>query len=263
MPRRRLDSELVRRGLVSSRSEAREAVRAGLVTVGGAPAMKPTTLVALDAPLHVVVGARPFASRGGHKLRAALDRFEIDVAGCDCLDAGASSGGFTDVLLRAGAARVAAVDVGYGQLAWELRTDPRVMLLERTNVRTLSTEILGFAPELVVADLSFMSLLTAIPPLARLSSSRARFVVLVKPQFEAEADRAPGGVVRDPDVWLDVLDRIVGGFVREEMEVGGVMASPLLGPAGNVEFLVTATREAAGNEVDLRAAIAEAEAVRS
>ena len=162
MSRRRLDAELVRRGLASSRARAQEAVSAGLVTVAGVTATKPATLVAEDAPVRLDAPTRPFASRGGGKLDAALERFGVDPAGRDCLDAGASTGGFTDCLLRHGAARVIAVDVGYGQLAWELRSDPRVTVMDRTNVRDLTKEALAFDPDLVVADLSFISLGTAL-----------------------------------------------------------------------------------------------------
>jgi 23S rRNA (cytidine1920-2'-O)/16S rRNA (cytidine1409-2'-O)-methyltransferase len=257
--RRRLDEELVRRGLAASRSEAQEVVRAGLVTVGGAPAVNPASLVALDRSLRVVDGLRPFASRGGVKLHAALERFAVDPAGLMCLDAGASTGGFTDCLLRAGAAHVTAVDVGYGQLAWELRSDPRVTVLERTNVRTLTPQVLDHAPDLITADLSFISLLSVLPTIVRVATERARFVVLVKPQFEAPPGGAPGGVVRDPAVWRRVLEQIAAGFARAGGTPLGVMASPLLGPAGNAEFFLHARRGARGSPVDILAAIVEAE----
>ena len=202
MPRRRLDVELVRRGLASSRAEAQAAVEAGLVTVAGSPATKAASLVAADVPVQVLGPARRFVSRGGEKLRAALDRFGVDPRGRDCLDAGASTGGFTDCLLQAGAGRVVAVDVGYGQLAWEVRNDPRVTVMERTNVRTLEPADLPFAPELVVADLSFISLRAVLPALVRAAAPDAEFVVLVKPQFEAGPGRrgergrraGPGGL---------------------------------------------------------------------
>ena len=166
MARRRLDAELVRRGLVATRSQAQSAVRDGLVLVSGRPASKPSTLVDAAEPLELVGEPRGFASRAGEKLEAALERFAIDVHGRDGLDAGASTGGFTDCLLRRGAAHVVAVDVGYGQLAWSLRTDQRVTVLDRTNVRDLRPEDLPYAPEIVVADLSFISLRLAIPALA-------------------------------------------------------------------------------------------------
>jgi 23S rRNA (cytidine1920-2'-O)/16S rRNA (cytidine1409-2'-O)-methyltransferase len=260
--RRRLDAELVRRGLAASRSEAQEAVRAGLVTVGGAPAAKAGALVSLDQPLHVLREVRPFVSRAGGKLHAALERFDVDVTGRVCLDVGASTGGFSDCLLQAGAVRVVAVDVGYGQLAWEIRSDPRVTVLERTNARTLTPEIVGLVPDLVVADLSFISLRTVLPALVRVSAPRAAFVVLVKPQFEAGPDAAPGGVVRDPAVWRRVLGWVVTAFRDEGAAPVGLMASPLPGPAGNVEFLLHAERGGQPGAVDIDAAVAEAERIR-
>ncbi len=260
MPRRRLDVELVRRGLASSRAEAQAAVEAGLVTVAGSPATKAASLVAADAPVQVLGPARRFVSRGGEKLRAALDRFGVDPRGRDCLDAGASTGGFTDCLLQAGAGRVVAVDVGYGQLAWEVRNDPRVTVMERTNVRTLEPADLPFAPELVVADLSFISLRAVLPALVRVSAPDAEFVVLVKPQFEAgPGGVGSGGVVRDPEVWRRVLGEVAGAFGSLEVGVLGVVASPLRGPAGNVEFLLHGRRGVDDAQVDLDAAVTEGE----
>ena len=213
--RRRLDTELVRRGLAASRTEAQAAVDAGLVTVGGRPAAKASTMVADSEPVALAAPPRRFVSRGGDKLDAALDRFGVDPSGVDALDAGASTGGFTDVLLRRGAARVAAVDVGYGQLAWSLREDPRVTVLERTNVRDLTPGRLPFAPGLVVADLSFISLRLTLPALAGVAAPAAAFVLLVKPQFEVGPARVgSGGVVRDPEAWQDALDGVAGSARR-------------------------------------------------
>lgn len=262
MTRRRLDAELVRRGLADGPEEARELVRAGLVTVGGASASNPATLVAGDEPVGLATPERPYASRAGGKLDAALARFGIDVAGLDCLDAGASTGGFTDRLLRAGARRVAAVDVGYGQLAWRLRTDPRVTVLERTNVRDLTAELVGFRPKLVTVDLSFMSVRTALPALLEISAPDARLVVLVKPQFEVgRRVVGKGGVVRDPGEWRRVLAEVAGVAERLEAPAAAAMASPLPGPAGNVEFLL-ALRRGGRATADLDAAIEEGERVR-
>ncbi|HCO04001.1 MAG TPA: hypothetical protein DIT48_11700, partial [Actinobacteria bacterium] len=182
--RRRLDAELVRRGLASTRSEAGVAVRSGTVLVAGRPAMKAGTLVAPEDPIVLTGPPRRFVSRGGEKLEAALVRFEVDVTNALALDAGASTGGFTDCLLRRGAARVAAVDVGYGQLDWRLREDPRVTVMERTNVRDLEPGQLPFVPGLVTADLSFISLRLALPALRRCTTPGATFMLLVKPQFE-------------------------------------------------------------------------------
>ena len=258
MPRRRLDVELVRRGLANSRAEAQAAVQAGLVTVAGRPATKAASLVAADAPLQLIGPSRRFVSRGGEKLQAALDRFGVDPRGRDCLDGGASTGGFTDCLLQGGAARVAAVDVGYGQLAWEVRNDPRVAVMERTNVRNLEPADLPFVPDLVVADLSFISLRAVLPALFRVSRTDAEFVVLVKPQFEAgPADVGSGGVVRDPLVWRRVLGHVTEAFGSQGVGVLRVAASPLRGPAGNVEFLLHCRRGVDDAPVDLNEAVTE------
>jgi 23S rRNA (cytidine1920-2'-O)/16S rRNA (cytidine1409-2'-O)-methyltransferase len=265
LTRRRLDAEIVRRGLVSSRAEAEEAVRSGRVTVSGVRATKSSTLV--DDASAVVLGGhdRRYASRAGIKLAAAIERFGIDVSGRMCLDAGASTGGFTDCLLQAGAARVLAVDVGYGQLAWELRTDDRVTVWERTNVRTLTPEAMPFAPDLVVADLSFISLRLVLPTLTAVANRGADLITLVKPQFEARPEQVgSGGVVRDPRVWREVLDAVVEAGHREDLAVGGAMASPLPGPAGNVEFLLHLCRGQDGDvDAMLVAAVGEGEAVAS
>ena len=256
MGRRRLDAELVRRGLVASRPEAQAAVREGLVTVAGRPADKPSTLVAPAEPLELRARPRPFVSRGGEKLDAALDRFGIEVGGRGCLDAGASTGGFTDCLLHRGAARVVAVDVGYGQLAWSLRKDDRVNVLERTNVRELNPERLPFIPSVLVADLSFISLRTIVPVLADLAAARADLLLLVKPQFEAgPADVEPGGVVRDPEVWRRAIEGVAQGCAAHGLGPVGVMASPLVGPAGNLEFFLHAVKGARPRPLDVEAAL--------
>jgi 23S rRNA (cytidine1920-2'-O)/16S rRNA (cytidine1409-2'-O)-methyltransferase len=260
--RRRLDAELVRRGLVPTRTEAQVAVREGKVTVRGRPAEKPSTLVDPADPVELLGPARRFVSRGGEKLDAALDRFGVDPAGRRCLDAGASTGGFTDCLLRRGAEHVVAVDVGYGQLAWAVRTDERVTVLERTNVRELSPAHLPYAPDLVVADLSFVSLRLVVPALASVSAANAEFVLLVKPQFESGPDDVGrGGVVRDPGVWRRAIEGVASACEREGVRTLGVMASPLPGPAGNVEFPLHGRRGADASALDVEAAIAEAERI--
>ena len=259
MARRRLDEELVRRGLVATRAEAESAVQSGRVLVSGIPAGKPSTLVAPGAALGLAPPLERFVSRGGEKLRAALERFHIDPTGSECLDAGASTGGFTDCLLQAGASAVAAVDVGYGQLAWSLRSDPRVHVFERTNVRDLTRDDLPFAPGIVVADLSFVSLRAVLPSIARLAAPSAAIVLLVKPQFEAPAGAvATGGVVRDPIVWRRVLEEVVEACTGAGLGPIAVMVSPITGPAGNVEFLLHARRDERGKPLDLVAAIDEA-----
>jgi len=257
--RRRLDLELVRRGLAGSRAEAQEAVRAGHVTVQGAPATKSTTLVGADEALAVAGPERPFVSRGGAKLAAALDAFAIDPSERDCLDVGASTGGFTDCLLQRGARRVVAVDVGYGQLAWELRTDPRVTVLDRTNVRALDRRMLPYLPSLATADLSFISLRTAVRGLVDVVDPRADLVLLVKPQFEApRAEVGAGGVVTDPDVWRRAILVVADAAAEAGGPVTRVIPSPIRGPAGNVEFLVHAIVGGARARLDVDAAIAAA-----
>jgi 23S rRNA (cytidine1920-2'-O)/16S rRNA (cytidine1409-2'-O)-methyltransferase len=259
--RRRLDLELVRRGIAATRSEADMAIRLGRVTVSGRPATKSGMLVGPADPIVLAGEARRYVSRGGEKLEAALDEFGVEPSGRRALDAGASTGGFTDCLLTRGAEHVVAVDVGYGQLDWRLRQDPRVTVLERTNVRALDPGDVPYRPELVVADLSFISLDVALPALAGVASERAEFVLLVKPQFEGgRAEVGRGGVVSDPGVWDRVLRRVWGRLVTLGIKPAGVMASPLLGPAGNVEFFVHGHRGAPnGKEVsDADATIASA-----
>lgn len=263
MARRRLDAELVRRGLVATRGQAQSAVRDGLVLVSGRSASKPSTLVEAAEPLELVGEPRRFASRAGEKLEAALERFEIDVHGRAGLDAGASTGGFTDCLLRRGAAHVVAVDVGYGQLAWSLRTDRRVTVLDRTNLRDLRPEDLPYAPGIVVADLSFISLRIAIPALGGIASGDADLVLLVKPQFEVGRARVgSGGVVRDPDAWRDALLGVANAASQHGLSPIAVMASPLPGPAGNVEFPMHARVGSAASAVlDVEGALEEARAI--
>lgn len=243
--RDRLDAELVRRGLARSRGQAIELVAAGRVRVFGRTATKPATGVARGAPLLVepVGEEQPaFASRGGHKLAGALDVFVpagLVVPARRCLDAGASTGGFTDVLLRRGAREVAAVDVGYGQLAWALRTDDRVRVMDRTNVRSLSPAQVGAPVDLVVADLSFISLTLVLPALVAVARSEADLVVLVKPQFEVGRERlGPGGVVRHPAVREAAVRAVAMRAGELGRGVRGVVASPLPGPAGNVEYFL-------------------------
>ncbi len=233
-------------------------MRGGRVTVAGWPATKVSTLVAPGEPLEIVWPGRRFVSRGGEKLDAALSRFRIEVAGRRCLDAGASTGGFTDCLLRYGATHVVALDVGYGQLAWSLRTDPRVTVLERTNVRALSREHLPYAPDLVTADLSFISLRRAIPSLAAVAADGADLVLLVKPQFEAGRDEVGrGGVVRDPDAWRRAILAVAGTCAEHGLAPVAVMASPRPGPAGNVEFPLHLRKGGDPVELDPGTALAE------
>jgi 23S rRNA (cytidine1920-2'-O)/16S rRNA (cytidine1409-2'-O)-methyltransferase len=260
--RARLDAELVRRGLARSREQASELVAAGLVAVAGQRAAKPATQVARDAPITVAEPAGPrYVSRGGCKLAGALAAFpDLVVAGRRGLDAGASTGGFTDVLLRAGAAHVVAADVGYGQLAWSLRTDPRVTVMDRVNVRDLDrVDLPGPPPDLVVADLSFISLTLVLPALAASAAPDADFVLLVKPQFEVGRGRVgPGGVVRDTADRSAAIAKVCAAAGQLGLGVRGVTASPLPGPAGNVEYFVWLRRGAPPlGEEQLRRAIEE------
>jgi 23S rRNA (cytidine1920-2'-O)/16S rRNA (cytidine1409-2'-O)-methyltransferase len=304
--RRRLDAELVRRGLVRSREQAVEAIAAGRVRVGGLIAAKSATLVEESAPLalapfvpaavrrptaagehtagaptaagaHTTAGAAtagaataagapgepPYASRGAHKLAPALAAWAradppLEVAGRRCLDAGASTGGFTDVLLRAGAAQVVAVDVGYGQLAWRLRTDPRVRVLDRCNARNLTAEAIGGTVDLAVADLSFISLRLVLPALAACTREAGDLVLLVKPQFEVGRGMVGrGGVVRAPGLRAEAVVGVAATAAELGLGVRDLRASPLPGPAGNVEYLLWLNRDAPALRADaVRAAVA-------
>ena len=238
--RARVDAELVRRGLARSRQQAAELIGAGRVTIDGMPAAKPATAVAVSAAL-MVEGAdeRSWVSRGAHKLIGALDAFGVAVGGLRCLDAGASTGGFTEVLLDRGAREVVAVDVGYGQLAWPLRNDPRVTVLERTNVRDLTADAIGGRVDLVVADLSFISLGTVLPALTACASDDADIVPMVKPQFEVGRDRVgTGGVVSDPQLRADAVLAVARRAAELHWYTVEIIASPLPGPSGNVEYFL-------------------------
>jgi 23S rRNA (cytidine1920-2'-O)/16S rRNA (cytidine1409-2'-O)-methyltransferase len=237
--RARVDAELVRRGLARSRQQAAELIGAGRVTVDGMPAAKPATAIAVSAALTVEGSERSWVSRGAHKLIGALDAFGLDVVGLRCLDAGASTGGFTEVLLDRGAHEVVAVDVGYGQLAWPLRNDARVAVLERTNVRDLTAEAIGGSVDLIVADLSFISLGTVLPALTACASADADIVPMVKPQFEVGKDRVgTGGVVSDPQLRADAVLAVARRAAELQWHTVDVTASPLPGPSGNVEYFL-------------------------
>jgi 23S rRNA (cytidine1920-2'-O)/16S rRNA (cytidine1409-2'-O)-methyltransferase len=245
LPRRlRLDAELVRRGLARSREHAAELVAAGRVTVQGAIATKPATGVTTDVALVVREDPdRPdYVSRGGHKLAGALAVFTplgFEVADRRCLDAGASTGGFTDVLLRAGAREVVAVDVGYGQLAWSLRQDDRVVVHDRTNIRELTTELVGGPVDVVVGDLSFISLELVLDALLGVCAADADLALMVKPQFEVGKDRVgKGGVVRDPALRAEAVSAVADAAAARGWGARAVTTSPLPGPSGNVEFFL-------------------------
>ena len=260
----RLDAELVRRGLARSREQAAELVAAGQVRVPGRASVKPATQVTTGDPIVVDEPAgESYVSRGGHKLAGALDAFApagLSVAGRSALDAGASTGGFTDVLLRRGASRVVCVDVGYGQLAWSLRTDPRVVVLDRTNIRELDPAAVGDPVDVVVADLSFISLRLTLPAMAAAARDDADLVVMVKPQFEVGREAlGAGGVVRDPDQRAAAVAEVARAAYDDlGLGVAGVTASPLPGPAGNVEYFLWLRRGAPTLDPDqLSRAVAE------
>lgn len=243
----RLDQVLVERGLVESRARAQALILAGKVWSGERRLDKPGHAVAADVPLEVRGSDHPWVSRGGIKLAHALDHFAIDPAGLVAIDVGASTGGFTDVLLQRGAARVYAVDVGQGQLAWRLRNDPRVVVLEKINARHLSEREVPEQVDLVVCDASFIGLETVLPAALARTKDRATVTALIKPQFEVGKARVgKGGVVRDPALHYEVCERIERWLIGQGWTVLGVTPSPITGPEGNVEFLIAARRGPAG-----------------
>lgn len=251
----RLDLLLVQRGLAASREQARRLIMEGKVKVGGLHVHKPGALVTPDIAIEVEAAPR-YVSRGGYKLEHALATFGIDVRGKIAADVGASTGGFTDCLLQHGAAKVYAVDVGYGQLAWKLRKDPRVVVLERTNVRYLTT--LPEPVDLVTIDVSFISLRLVLPVVVGWLRPTGDIIALVKPQFEAGRGQVSrGGVVRDPAVHLEVLRRIAEFSSSQKLFVHGITPSPLLGPAGNREYFMWLRKEPA-EHFDLQASVLQA-----
>lgn len=243
----RADVALVERGLVESRARAQALIMAGKVFAGERKLAKSGESVAEDQPLEVRGQDHPWVSRGGLKLAHALQAFALDPAGLVCLDIGASTGGFTDVLLQSGAAKVYAVDVGHGQLAWKLRSDPRVVVLERTNARKLTSEQVPEPVDLLVCDASFIGLEVLLPAPLVLTKPQAAMAVLVKPQFEVGKERVgKGGVVRDPALHEEVCARIEAWVSAQPgWQVDGVAESPITGPEGNKEFLLVAHKTAA------------------
>lgn len=236
--RSRLDLEMTRRGLSESRESAQRLIMAGRVRVNSQPAAKPDLRVDSTAEI-VLVGTQPeYASRGGYKLAAALDHFVLGLDGRHALDVGASTGGFTDVLLKRGAAHVVALDVGYGQLAERLRTDPRVTVLDRTNIRYVEVKDLPYRPDLVVIDTSFISLRLVLPAILRLVAAAADVIALVKPQFEVGKGKVgKGGIVRDEALRREALDGILKFASGIGLNIIGVIESPIKGASGNQEFL--------------------------
>ncbi len=237
--RARIDLLLLTRGLVGSREEGQRRILAGEVLVKDRSVTKAGALVEPDAPIRLRGRDLPYVSRGGLKLERALEKFAIKTSDRIVLDVGASTGGFTDCLLAKGARQVYAVDVGYGQLDWKLRKDPRVLVLERTNIRYLSPEELPYPPELAVIDVSFISLRIVIPQVLKLLPREGEILALIKPQFEVGKGRVgKGGVVRVPEEHTRVIEEIRGTAENSGLEVGGVIESPLLGPKGNKEFFI-------------------------
>ncbi len=237
--KQRLDKLMVERGLAPSRERAQALIMAGQVVVGDHAVNKAGQQVPLDADIRIKGDVLPYVSRGGLKLRRALDEFAVDVSGLVALDVGASTGGFTDCLLQAGAARVFAVDVGYGQLAWKLQQDPRVVSMEKTNIRYLTPELLGAVPDLAVIDASFISLAKVLPATVALVRPGGRIIALIKPQFEVgKGEVGKGGIVRDPAAH----EKVVAGIRQTASDMGltvaGLCESPITGADGNREFLI-------------------------
>jgi 23S rRNA (cytidine1920-2'-O)/16S rRNA (cytidine1409-2'-O)-methyltransferase len=256
--RRRLDAELVRRSLARSRENAQDLIASGRVRVKGTVAAKAATQVEEADSIVVEAAGDPdhYVSRGAHKLLGALAAFpDLVVSGRDCLDAGASTGGFTQVLLERGANRVLAVDVGYGQLAWPVRTDPRVHVVERTNVRSLTRDALDFVPSLVVADLSFIPLELVLPALVSVSSVDADLLVMVKPQFEVGREAVGDGVVRDPELRASAVRGVADAAIGLGLIVVAVAPSPLPGPRGNVEYFLRLSGRGGKMDVQMEAGL--------
>lgn len=258
MTRRRADVVLAERGLFESRERAKAAILAGSVACDGRPLTKAGELVEVTAEFTVAQGPK-YVSRGGVKLAGALAAFGFDPAGLAVVDVGASTGGFTDCVLQMGAASVTAVDVGYGQLAWQLRQDPRVRVFERTNIRTADPVALGAPFDLAVVDVSFVGLLKVLPNVLAMLADDSALIALVKPQFEAGKGRVgKRGVVRDAGVHREVLEGVVSGLNDAGLVLRGLTWSPITGPEGNIEFWVWVDREGPALDVDIQAVVTAA-----
>lgn len=236
--KKRIDLRLVEEGISASREQAQRAVMAGKVWVNGKRIEKASQMVEEEDRITLAGATDKFVSRGGYKLERAIERFQLEIKGRFCLDAGASTGGFTDCLLQAGAAHIDAIDVGYGQLAWKLRQDPRVTVWERQNIRYFSKDLLEREPSLITADLSFISLELVFDKFRELIGSGGELVTLIKPQFEAGREKVgKKGVVRDPAVHLEILHRLVEKAPRKGWNLANLTYSPIRGPEGNIEYL--------------------------
>ena len=269
VPKRRLDAELVAQGFFPDAASASRAVMAGLVSSGGERLTKPGEQVAVGTSLHLKgsrkqssLGLGTYVSRGGLKLEGALHAFGIDVSGLSCIDVGCSTGGFTDCLLKRGAAHVTSVDVGYGQFDWGLRCDERVSLFERTNICDADPDALGAPFDLAVADVSFTSVAAILPAVMAMLAPQGRFCTLVKPQFEAASSSVgEGGIVRDPQVHREVLERVIDGLNTAGMAVQAACVSPIHGAKGNIEYFVLASMQAPTCEIDIKALVDSAWAI--
>lgn len=243
---RRLDLELVKRGLANSRGKAQELIQSGVVVVNGLIAVKATTQVNDQTSIVVKKLTKQYVSRGALKLLSVLDKFTVDIAGLTCLDAGASTGGFTQVLLDRGALKVYAVDVGYGQLAWQLQQDNRVVVMDRTNIREIDPTMFHEPIDLITADLSFISLITVLPALTLISNPKTKLLLMVKPQFEVGKHDVGRGVVRDPQLRKAAISNVVKAATELGWEVIGAAESEVHGPSGNIEFFLHLARSGPG-----------------
>jgi 23S rRNA (cytidine1920-2'-O)/16S rRNA (cytidine1409-2'-O)-methyltransferase len=235
----RLDLFVVQKGLATSRQRAQSMIMAGKVMVNDQLIDKPGRQISADDKISIIGKEPPFVSRGGIKLEQALHEFQVDVSGWTCLDVGASTGGFTDCLLQHGAEHVYAVDVGYGQLAWKLRTDPRVTVIERTNIRNLNKDKIPSPVDLVTIDVSFISLKIVVPAVMKFLKADASIIALIKPQFEIGKGKVgKGGVVRNPDHHQEVIENLTAFFTKADLEIQSLSSSPIKGPKGNIEFLI-------------------------
>jgi len=252
MAKERLDVILVQKGLFESREKAKGAIMAGLVYVNGERSDKPGAAYEADCTIEVKGHAIPYVSRGGLKLEKALRVFGLDLNGAVCVDVGASTGGFTDVMLKNGAEKVYAVDVGYGQLAWELRNHPKVVCMERTNFRYVTPEAIPEPLDFGSADVSFISLKLILPPLKNLLKEGGRVVTLIKPQFEAGRDKVgKKGVVRDPKVHEEVIEAVMAVAENLGFSIRGLSYSPITGPEGNIEYLLYLVNDNSGDKADI------------
>ena len=250
MKKQRLDLVLVDRGLAPSRQRARALIMAGKILVNSLPAVKAGTLISNNDSIELKGGEIPYVSRGGLKLEGALNEINLDITDCTCLDVGASTGGFTDCLLQNGAARVYAVDVGYGQLAWKLRQDPRVVAIERTNIRHLSFEMIPEIVDIATIDVSFISLKIVVPAVMGFLKAEAFILALIKPQFEVGKDLVgKGGVVRDPALHDRVIEDLSSFFAGSGLGCEKVIPSPILGPKGNREFFILLHHKDSGKNI--------------